>query len=267
MASSPVPFLPSKGRTSERENYITRFSLRQRLEHWAVMGCFVILVVTGLPQKFSEAGWAQWLIWALGGIDLARLIHRYLGILLAGVVVIHLSCLVYLLAAGRARPTMLPSLRDASDAIAMLKYDLGLSDQEPQFDRYDYRQKFEYWGLLFGVFIMIVTGFILYFPTWLTRIFPGEVVAATKVAHSQEALLALLVVVTWHLYGAHFNPDAFPFDSSIFTGKISLERMLKEHPLEYARLVEQGKLKGLEPEEEKADKEPERPPVSIDRDA
>jgi hypothetical protein len=38
------------------------------------------------------------------------------------------------------------------------------------------------------------------------------------------------------MYGAHFNPDVFPFDSSIFTGKISRERMEKEHPLELARL-------------------------------
>jgi hypothetical protein len=30
----------------------------------------------------------------------------------------------------------------------------------------------------------------------------------------------------------------FPFDTSIFTGKISEERMEKEHPLEYERLIE-----------------------------
>ncbi|MDP2744725.1 MAG: hypothetical protein Q8P00_06650, partial [Dehalococcoidia bacterium] len=40
-------------------------------------------------------------------------------------------------------------------------------------------------------------------------------------------------IVVWHLYGAHLAPDRFPADTSIFTGKISRERALKEHPLEY----------------------------------
>jgi hypothetical protein len=30
----------------------------------------------------------------------------------------------------------------------------------------------------------------------------------------------------------------FPFDPSIFTGKVTRERMAHEHPLEYARLRE-----------------------------
>jgi hypothetical protein len=71
----------------------------------------------------------------------------------------------------------------------------------------------------------------------LTRFLPGEFVPAAQLAHSNEGLMALLVVVVWHIYNAHFNPDVFPFDTSIFTGKISLERVRHEHPLEYERVV------------------------------
>lgn len=48
--------------------------------------------------------------------------------------------------------------------------------------------------------------------------------------------MAFLVVIVWHVYNAHLNPDVFPFDWSIFTGRISRQRMLEEHPLELARI-------------------------------
>ncbi len=84
---------------------------------------------------------------------------------------------------------------------------------------------------------MIVTGLMLYFPILTTSYLPGEIIPAAQMAHSNEGLLAFLVVITWHIYNAHFSPDVFPFDLTIFTGKISVERMEKEHPLEYSRMV------------------------------
>ncbi len=132
---------------------------------------------------------------------------------------------------------MVPKARDFRDALDMLKYSLGVRAEHPRFDRYDYRQKFEYWGLVLGNFIMIVTGSILWFPVLATRILPGELVPAAKEAHGGEALLALLVITIWHLYSVHLSPVQFPGDTSIFTGKISRHRMIEEHPLEYARIM------------------------------
>jgi hypothetical protein len=65
---------------------------------------------------------------------------------------------------------------------------------------------------------------------------PGQIIPAAKVAHSNEGLMAFFVITIWHIFNAHLNPDVFPFDPSMFTGKISRERMLHEHPLELARI-------------------------------
>lgn len=209
-----------------------RFGWYPRFEHWMVILTFVALAATGLPQKFSDMGWARWAVGAFGGLDTMRAIHRFTGWAMTALAVEHLAIGIYLLV-FRGRTAMVPRGKDFRDAIDYLKWCLGLAAKPPRMGRYDYRQKFEYWGLLMGSAIMIATGIILYFPLYVAKILPGVVVAAAKVAHSTEAMLALLTVITWHAYGAHFNPEVFPFDKSIFTGKIPRDRMLHEHPLEY----------------------------------
>jgi formate dehydrogenase gamma subunit len=219
------------------QGYVRRFSMTQRVEHLLIMMLFIVLAFTGLPQKFFEAGWAQWLIINLGGIDRVRWLHRLSGILFAIVAMEHLVVVLVLAAVRRIEFSMVPTRKDFRDAIVMLRYYLGLAEEQAEFDRYDYRQKFEYWGLVFGGIIMILTGFILYFPSFFARFFPGEVIPAAKVAHSSEGLLAFLVVIVYHIYNAHLNPDVFPLDATIFTGWMSKERMEKEHSLEFGRFA------------------------------
>ncbi len=217
-------------------DYVTRFSVQQRLEHVGVMLLFVVLALSGFAQKFFEAQWAQWLIVAMGGIHRVRWVHRGAGILFAAVVVGHVAGALYLVASRRSKPSIVPTRKDFTDAVMMIRYYLRLSDEQARFDRYDYRQKFEYWGMVLGSMLMVVTGFMLYLPVLTTRFLPGEFIPAARIAHSNEGLLAFLVVITWHIYNAHLSPDVFPFDDGIFTGKMTVERMEKEHPLELERM-------------------------------
>ncbi len=216
--------------------YLVRFSVKQRIEHVITMVVFTVLCLTGLPQKFYGAMWAQKLVVLFGGIDAARWIHRACGWALALSTVVHFGSAIVTIAGRKTRLTMIPTKHDFDDSVATLKYYLGMRDHGPKYDRYDYKQKFEYWGLVVGNIIMVLTGFILIYPTILARFLPGQLVPAAKVAHSNEGLMAFLIITIWHIYNAHLNPDVFPFDTTIFTGKISRERMEHEHPLELARL-------------------------------
>ena len=223
--------------------YITRFSLRQRTEHFFVMLVFTLLTITGMPQKYASVGLSGAVVNALGGIAFTRLVHRVAGFVFAFLVVMHLGIVIWQTATKRLKIlTMVPDRKDYRDAIQTLRYYLGLEKEHAKFDRYDYRQKFEYWGMVAGSLIMVVTGMVLYFPAKVAWLLPGQLIPAAKVAHSYEGLMAVLVVIVWHIYNAHLNPDVFPFDPSIFTGKISRERMEKEHPLELERIEEQERL-------------------------
>lgn len=230
------------------KDFIVRFTTRQRIEHALVMVTFTLLAVTGFPQKFYTASWAPAIVWLFGGLDRLRFVHRASGIAFAVLTISHVALVTLEVATGRARASLVPTRRDFTDAIQMLRYYLGTASAPPEFDRYDYRQKFEYWGMLLGGLVMIVTGFVLYFPLAVLHVLPGEAIPAAKLAHSNEGLMAFLVVITWHIYNSMLAPEVFPLDSSIFTGRISRERMKHEHSLELARLESSEERETQEPQ-------------------
>lgn len=221
---------------SSSGSYVVRFTLQQRVEHFITMLVFALLCLTGLPQKFYTAGWAHGLVHVFGGVDATRWIHRVCGLILAFSTVIHFGNAIASMLSRKVGFTMVPSKKDFEDAILQLRYYLGATDKHPQYDRYTYKEKFEYWGLVFGNVIMVLTGFALFFPVQAATFLPGQIIPAAKVAHSNEGLMAFLVITVWHIFNAHLNPDVFPFDTSMFTGKVSRERYEHEHPLELARL-------------------------------
>ena len=232
------------------EETVVRFHASQRALHALVMVAFIVLAITGMPQRFSEFAWSQWMIEHMGGIYVTRFIHRVFAWVFVFAALLHVGIVLYHVLIRKGPLSMMLTIRDVRDAIVAFRYDLGISNQEPKYGRFDFRQKFEYWGMFFGGAVMIVSGILLYFPVTVTRLLPGEFIPAAKALHGYEGLMALLVIIVWHLYGAHFGPEKFPFDRSIFTGRISRERMRKEHPLEYEQLLEKenpGGASGREP--------------------
>jgi len=217
---------------------IIRFDLNQRIQHVIMMTSFILLAATGIPLKFSEFGAAEWWISLWGGLETTRAVHHFFAWAMVLDCVYHLIYVGYSVL-GQKKPlpvSMIPSLKDIKDFYSELAYLFGLKVKRPLYDRFNWREKFDYWAIFWGMFIIGGSGAVLMFPVLATRFFPGWIVPAALVAHGDEAMLAIIWIMIVHIFFNHFSPVSFPINKTIFTGKISEEQLKEEHPLEFKRL-------------------------------
>lgn len=221
---------------AEQKEYL-RFTLPQRLEHWILFVSFTGLVITGIPQKFAGADWAELAIRVMGGIEIVRILHHTSAVVMALTSLYHVIVLAYKVLVLRVRWTMFPRLDDALDGLDAIRFNLGLTKDHPKFDRYNFTEKAEYWAMVWGTLIMGATGFIMWNPINFARFFPGDLIPAAKAAHGAEAVLAALAIIVWHFYNVHIKT----LSKAMFNGKMTEHQMVEEHALELAR-VQQGKV-------------------------
>jgi len=162
-----------------------------------------------------------------------RTIHHIAAIVLTAEVLYHLGKGLYALARRRLSSAIFPTWQDGRDAAQMIRYLVFLSPRQPSFRKFSFEQKFTYWFFFFGIGIMVVTGFIIWFPVLFTRLFPGGIIPAAKMAHSTEAIVAAIFLLIWHFYHVHLQR----LNLSIFTGWLNEHDMRRHHSLEYQRLT------------------------------
>jgi len=228
--------------------YLWRFSRLERGLHVTVIVSFFGLVMTGTPLHFAHTRWAWVMIHGMGGFEVAGWIHRICAILTFGYFFVHVADLTVGMVRSRdwrsyfwGPNSMVPQWKDARDMAQMFRYFLGRG-APPRFDRFGYMEKFDYWGEVWGVFVIGGTGLMLWFPVFFARFLPGWMFNVATIIHGIEALLATGVIFTAHFFNVHMRPHKFPIDTVIFTGRATTEYMKEEHPLDYERALADGRL-------------------------
>lgn len=240
-----------RGEFREEENpgepYVWRFNKMNMATHIVIIVTFLLLALTGLPLKFHDAAWAQGLMNLLGGVQSSQFIHRVAAIGTFGYMFFHVANIFSRWAIKRERGlfwgpnSMMPQPKDARDIAANFRYFL-YAGGPPAYDRWNYIEKFDYLAVFWGVMIIGLSGLMLWFPMVFTSFLPGWTINAAHVIHSDEALLATGFIFIFHFFHTHLRPESFPMDTVVFTGRMSLTRFKTERPLEYQRLVDEGKL-------------------------
>jgi formate dehydrogenase subunit gamma len=171
---------------------VRRHPIDVRIAHWIAAVSFILLALTGLGLFFPGIFFTTII---LGGGQMARLLHPWIGVALA---VSYLwlflrfvgSCLW-----GRDDTTWISRLGDAM---------AGREENLPEVGKFNAGQKLYFWGMLLLIIILLVTGIF----TWQAYFATAASVDTQRLAvliHSIAAILAILGFLI-HLHMVLWEP-------------------------------------------------------------
>ena len=213
---------------------ITRMNRNQRIQHVTLLTSFIVLVLTGFALKFPDS----WFAALLGmGERLRGITHRVAAVILIASSVYHLFYIAFNREGRRLFKDLMPVPKDGTDAWDAITYYSGRRREKPEFARFNYAEKAEYWALVWGVIVMASTGIMLWARVFFGNLFPRWWLDIATAIHLYEAILATLAIVVWHLYQVLFDPDVYPMNWAWWDGRMSFEHYREEHGLDGETLL------------------------------
>lgn len=216
---------------------IVRLSLNQRIQHWLLLSSFIVLVLSGFALQYPESG----LAWLLGNNEyLRRIMHRGAAVVMLVVGVYHLLYLAFAKEGRRWVWDMLPRIKDVKDVMGNFAYYLSVRRIKPKIARFGYAEKAEYWAVIWGTFIMGLTGLMIWFKIGVFGFLARWWIDIALAIHFYEAVLATLAIIVWHFYHVIFDPDVYPVNFAFLDGRVSEELYREEHELAFEQIKQQA---------------------------
>jgi cytochrome b subunit of formate dehydrogenase len=240
-----------------RSGRVIRWNPVEIMWHFLLMLSFVVLIITGFAFRFPDAWWSSWMTNSPEAFVARGVAHRVAAALFIGLFVFAMFRSALTRRGWRQINAKFPVLADTRAVIENIFYSVGLSSKHPRFDRYDYSEKAEYWALMWGGFVMIITGFPLWFETFFLAFIPKWLLDVSKAIHYYEAMLATLAIVVWHFFYMFIHPENYPINFSVMTGTMTEEAYMERHPLDFENMIARGELIGEEPEQSPGETEEE----------
>jgi cytochrome b subunit of formate dehydrogenase len=208
------------------DRVVVRMNRSQRIQHLVNLLSFFVLVITGFALAWPES----WLAAALGdNEELRRWGHRIAAVAMMGVGLYHLGYMVGTAEGRQGLKDFWFRWKDLRDVGANLRYFLGRSSERPKFGRFSYAEKAEYWALIWGTFVMALTGLMIWFSVEVSQFLPRWWIDVATAVHFYEAILATLAIIVWHFYGVIFDPEVYPMNWSWWDGRMSEDEFKHEH--------------------------------------
>jgi formate dehydrogenase subunit gamma len=225
---STAQVVTSRPIAHEPERTIRRYSLSERVHHWLGAFTYVYCLITGL------AFWSPYMYWLatlVGGGPTARFWHPWLGLGFT-------LSMLWMYKMWRGDMAITETDRRWAKAI---KYYIENEDEKlPPAARFNYGQKLFFWLMLYGVILLVISGFGLWFIEsipWSQHWLRYLVVTVHVVA-----ALATIGGFIIHVYmGTAMVRGGF---TSIIRGEVTATWATTHHRLWYEQVT-----KGTRPEE------------------
>ena len=168
----------SRSSAAHNDKMIPRYSFAERANHWIGALTYAYLLMTGL------AFWSPYLYWlaaVVGGGPVARSWHPWVGLIFAASVFWTFK---------EWRRDMQMDESDRAWAKAIPYYIENEDDKLPPVGRFNYGQKPFFWGIFYGVILLLLSGIAL----WYTEALPWSlrcVRYAAILIHESVALITI----------------------------------------------------------------------------
>jgi cytochrome b subunit of formate dehydrogenase len=243
-------------RRKQAHRLVVRMTRQQRAQHILLLTSFFVLVITGFALKYPDT----WFSTMLGLSERVRgITHRVAGVVLIGVGVYHVVYIALTRDGRRLVADFLPTPQDAFDVWGTFLYYLGLCSKKPEFRRFTYAEKAEYWALVWGLIVMAATGIMLWAKVSVGHLLARWWLDVATAIHFYEAVLATLAIVVWHFYQVFLDPDVYPMNWAWWDGKMSFEHYHEEHGLDAETLLAAARAESNSEQPSAASPAPESP--------
>ncbi len=195
-----------------------RLTPGERWQHGLLFAAFFALAYSGFALKNPDAGWTALL--APFGEGGRRDLHRWAAAVFCLLGLYHVWYLVWTVRGRFVLRGLLPGPADVRAVQARLRWYLHRGPRPAEPGPYSYPEKVEYWSLVWGSIVMVVTGGILIFTNWALRYLAPWVPDLATMVHYYEAILACLAILVWHFYLVVFDPEVYPMNRAWLTGFI-----------------------------------------------
>ena len=204
--------------------YYSRIDGFHRFLHVLINISFLTLAFTGLPQSYAHTELAKWLFKNVISLHTAQILHYIAAAITGFYFFAHLVFLLFKLKKIGWRQmmtgpnTLVARKKDWYDLVAHIKWFFG-KGPSPEFDRWTYWEKFDYYAVFWGVFVIGLSGLLRWQEEFFGNLLGGGIISLADTIHREEALLATAFIFIVHFFNTHLRASKFPMDVSVYTGE------------------------------------------------
>ena len=212
----------------------------ERMQHLLLVSSFTLLAFTGFAIKFPSSFLFAWLVRLEGPYSIRVGLHKVFAVVLIAAALFHVGYLLFT-RHGRARlKAIWPRPSDVREAVQAILHRVGLYKGAPEFGEFNYAEKAEYWALIWGTALMVLTGLYVWLDPYIQQFLPYWLYEVLRTIHFYEAILAVSSIIIWHFYHVIFDPSLYPMNFAWLDGKVP-EKVLLSERLRYLKKIRSEK--------------------------